>query len=268
MTEKGPFKIVKKDHVAYLILNKPEKRNAMAHDFFTLLVEIFDEFNLDPEVRVVVIKAEGKSFTAGIDLMQLGSLMGDGGADSRESLRKLILAGQESMNSIESCTKPVIAAVHSHCIGGGVDLLSACDIRIASQDAVFSVRETKIGVIADVGTLQRMPYIVGHGWFRELALTGRDFNAEEALQMGFITRICKDQQALFEEADRLAADIAGCPPLTVQGTKDVILFSRDNGIRSGLQYVAQKNAAALKSEDLIEALNAFMEKRTPVYRGK
>lgn len=268
MTEKGPFRIEKKNQAAYLILDRPKNRNAMGHEFFDLLPEIFDDFNMDPEVRVVVIRAEGKSFTAGIDLMQLGSLMGDGGADSRENLRKMILKGQESMNSIEACTKPVIAAVHSHCIGGGVDLLSACDIRIASRDAVFSVRETKIGVIADVGTLQRLPYIIGHGWFRELALTGRDFTAEEALKMGFITRICDDQQSLYGEADRLAGEIAGCAPLTVQGTKDVIMYSRDNGIRSGLQYVAQKNAAALKSEDLIEALNAFMEKRKPVFQGK
>ena len=268
MIQKGPFGITKEKHTAYLVLNNPEKRNAMGHDFFNLLPEIFDDFNMDPEVRVVVIKAEGKSFTAGIDLTQLGSLMGDGGADSRENLRKMILQGQESMNSIERCTKPVIAAVHSHCIGGGVDLLSACDIRIATEDAVFSVRETKIGVIADVGTLQRLPYIIGHGWFRELALTGRDFTAAEALQMGFITRICEDQQALYLEAERLADEICGCAPLTVQGTKDVIMFSRDNGIRSGLQYVAQKNAAALKSEDLMEALGAFMEKRTPVFKGK
>lgn len=268
MTEKGPFRIDHRDHIAYLILNRPDKRNAMGYEFFELLPEIFDEFNLDTNVRVVVIKAEGKSFTAGIDLMQLGSLMGDGGADSRESLRKTILKGQESMNSIERCTKPVIAAAHSHCIGGGVDLLAACDIRLASRDAVFSVRETKIGVIADVGTLQRLPFIIGHGWFRELALTGRDFSAEEALQMGFVTRICNDQDALYAEADRLADEICECAPLTVQGTKDVIMYSRDNGIRSGLQYVAQKNAAALKSEDLIESLNAFMEKRKPVFQGK
>lgn len=268
MVEKGPFKIEKKSNIAYLVLNKPDKRNAMGHDFFTLLVEIFDEFNMDPEVRVVVIKAEGKSFTAGIDLMQLGSLMGDGGADSRENLRKMILQGQESMNSIERCTKPVIAAVHSHCIGGGVDLLSACDIRLASRDAVFSVRETRIGVIADVGTLQRLPHIIGHGWFRELALSGRDFSADEALQMGFITRICETRDDLYVEADYLASQIADNAPLTVQGTKDVILYSRDNGIRSGLQYVAQKNAAALKSEDLLEALSAFMEKRKPVFKGK
>ena len=162
----------------------------------------------------------------------------------------------------------MIAAIHSHCIGGGIDLISACDIRIATEDAVFSIRETPMGIIADLGTLQRLPFIIGHGWFRELALTGRNFSAQEALQMGLITRLCADREALYAEAEKLADRIAACPPLTVQGTKEVILYSRDNGIDAGLQYVAQKNAAALPSEDVVEAVTAFMEKRKPVFKGK
>jgi enoyl-CoA hydratase len=125
-----------------------------------------------------------------------------------------------------------------------------------------------MGIIADLGTLQRLPSIIGHGWFRELALTGRDFTAGEALQMGLITRICESREALYVEARKLADGIADCPPLTVQGVKEVILYSRDNGIDAGLQYVAQKNAAALPSEDVLEAVTAFMEKRKPVFRGK
>ena len=147
-------------------------------------------------------------------------------------------------------------------------MICACDIRMATADAIFSIRETRMGIIADVGTLQRLPHIIGHGWFRELALTGRDFTAPEALQMGLVTRICNDTAALYEEAENLAAQIAACPPLTVQGTKEVILYSRDNGIEAGLQYVAQKNAAASPSEDLTEAVSAFMEKRKPVFKGK
>ena len=125
-----------------------------------------------------------------------------------------------------------------------------------------------MGIIADLGTLQRLPHIIGHNWFRELALTGRDFTAAEALQMGLITRICEDREALYAEAQKLAAQIAGCPPLTVQGTKDVILYSREHGIREGLEYVAQKNSAALPCEDVMEAVTAFMEKRTPKFKGK
>lgn len=268
MSNSRPFKVEKQSHIAHLILDRPDKRNTMDFDFFREMTDRFRQFDEDPDIRAVIIRGEGKSFTAGIDLMALGQLMEGGGADARERLRRTILQGQDSMSAIERCSKPVIAAVHSHCIGGGVDMLSACDIRIASKDALFSIRETRIGVIADIGTLQRLPHIIGHGYFRELALTGRDFTADEALKMGFITRICEDRRQLYEQAEMLAADIASCPPLTVQGIKDVILYSRDNGIYPGLQYVAQKNAAALKSEDLMEAVTAFMEKRKPVYKGK
>jgi len=264
----GPFKVEKDGHIAWLTLSRPEKRNAMGSIFFSELTEHFIKFDEDPEIRVIIIKADGKSFTAGLDLVEAASTFTGDGADTREAIRKTVLKGQESTNIIERCTKPVIAAVHSHCIGGGVDLLSACDIRIATKDAIFSIRETRIAIIADLGTLQRLPHIIGQGWFRELALTGRDFTADEALKMGFITRICDDTKALYTEAEKLAADIASCAPLAVQGVKDVINFSRDNGIYPGLQYTAQKNAVFLLSEDLMEAMVAFMEKRDPVYKGK
>jgi enoyl-CoA hydratase len=268
MSESAHFKVETVEHVAWLTLDRPEKRNTMGTLFFKELSEHFDRFDQDTAIRVVVIRAEGKSFTAGTDLMEAGSLLSGKAADQREGTRKAILGLQKSLTKIEQCRKPVIAAVHSHCIGGGIDLISACDIRMATKDAIFSIRETRMGIIADLGTLQRLPYIIGHGWFRELALTGRDFTAAEALQMGLITRICEDRQALVAEAGKLAGLIAECPPLAVQGTKEVILHSRDHGVHAGLQYVAQKNAAALPSEDVVEAVTAFMEKRKPVFLGK
>jgi enoyl-CoA hydratase/carnithine racemase len=269
MSEKDPFKVEQDGHIAWLTLNRPDNRNIMGLAFFEGLANHFKRFDEDSSVRVAVIKAEGKSFTAGLDLVEFGPLLGGGiGADTREQLRKTILMCQEGMNAIERCRKPVIAAVHGHCIGGGVDLLSACDIRMATKDAVFSIRETRMGLIADLGTHQRLPHIIGHGWFRELALTGRDFTAQEALQMAFITRICENQSGLYEEAKGIATQIAACPPLAVQGAKDVILYSRDHGVYAGMHYVAQKNAAALPSEDVMEAVRAFMEKRSPVFKGK
>lgn len=268
MNNDDPFKIKQNPNIVWLTLNRPEKLNAMGFAFFKELKENIGKFGKDPEIRAIIINAEGKGFTAGLDLTEAGSMLGNGSADSRDAMREKILELQESINMIERCRKPVIAAVHGHCVGGGVDLLCACDIRIASRDAVFSIRETKIAIIADLGTLQRLPHIIGGGRFRELALTGRDFTAEEALQMGFITKICEDKKALDEEAEKIALSIAENPPLTVQGVKDVILFSRDNGIYPGLKYVAQKNSAALPSEDLIEAVGAFMEKRKPVFKGK
>ena len=268
MSEAEQFKIEHEDHIAWITLNRPEKRNVMGAAFFEELSAHLAIFDQDPSVRVVIIKAEGKSFTAGTDLNEAASLLSGQGADQREETRIKILALQAGLTAIEKCRKPVIAAVHSHCIGGGVDLISACDIRLATEDAVFSIRETRMGIIADLGTLQRLPHIIGQGWFRELALTGRDFTAAEALQMGLLTRICENRDVLYAEAKKLATQIAECPPLTVQGVKDVILYSRDHGIDSGLNYVAQKNTAALPSDDVVEAVTAFMEKRKPVFKGK
>ncbi|MEE4111694.1 MAG: crotonase/enoyl-CoA hydratase family protein [Desulfobacteraceae bacterium] len=255
-------------HVAWLNLCRPERHNAMDMTFFQEMTGQFRRLDEDPTVRAVVIRAEGESFTAGLDLMEAGAMLVGTGIDDRERLRKTILELQESNNAIERCRKPVIAAVHGHCIGGGVDLLSACDIRLASADASFSIRETRLAIIADLGTLQRLPHIIGQGWFRELALTGRDFTAAEALRMGFVTRVCESREALVLAAGDLAKAIADLAPLTVQGVKDVINFSRDNGVHAGLSYAAQKNAAALPSEDLMEAVTAFMEKRKPVFHGK
>jgi enoyl-CoA hydratase/carnithine racemase len=255
-------------HIAWLNLCRPERRNAMDMAFFNELTEHFRHIDKDPAVRAAVIRAEGRSFTAGLDLKEAGTILIGNGAGDRERLRQKILELQESNNAIERCRKPVIAAVHGHCLGAGVDLLSACDVRLASADARFSIRETRIAMIADLGTLQRLPHIIGQGWFRELALTGRDFTADEALQMGFVTRVCENREALFEAADGLAKQIAGLAPLTVQGVKEVVNYSRDNGVYAGLTYVAQKNAAAIPSEDLMEGVAAFMEKRDPLFHGK
>lgn len=255
-------------HIARVTLCRPERRNAMGMAFFDALADHFQRLDRDPDVRVVILQAAGENFTVGLDLMEAAALLGGGGADEREALREKIVELQAAVGAVETCRKPVIAAVQGYCLGGGVDLLCACDIRLAAADAVFGIRETRMAIIADLGTLQRLPHIIGHGWFRELALTGRDFSAAEALQMGFVTRVCPDRQALTAAADALAQQIAGLAPLTVQGVKTTINHGRDHGVPAGLAYVAQKNAAALKSEDLGEAITAFMEKRDPVFRGK
>ena len=221
-------------------------------------------------MRAVVVRAEGKGFTAGLDLVAAESLMGDGSAAYREGLRKRILAIQETISAIERCRKPVITAVHgpAGASAPGWICFPPATSGCAARDTVFSIRETRIGIIADLGTLQRLPYIIGHGWTRELALTGRDFTAEEALAMGFITRLCDDRESLLREAKKLADTIAGLPPLTVQGTKEVLLQGRDEGVGLGLSYVGQKNAAMIPSEDMLEAVAAFLEKRQPTFKGR
>ena len=268
MTTNPNFKIEMDGPIAWLVLNRPEKRNAMGLSFFPELATHIRALDQDPAVRVVVLKAEGKSFTAGLDLTEAGGLLLGKGANERERLRRNIVELQESFSAVEKCAKPVIAADAVAVHGGGVDLLAACDIRLCSADAVFSIRETRIAIIADLGTLQRLPTIIGHGWARELALTGRDWTAAEALQMGFVTHVLDDRQALYAEAKRLAGQIAANAPLSVQGVKDVMVHGRDNGVYAGLGYVAQKNAAQLPSDDLMEAVTAFMEKRLPAFTGK
>jgi len=177
VSDSSRFKIEKEEFIRWLILNRPDKRNAMDEDFFRELADAFASFDQDPEVRVVVVRGEGKGFSAGIDLGALAGLTQSTSVDAREQLRYFILQGQASISAVENCRKPVIVAIHGFCIGGGVDLSCACDIRLASRDAVFSIRETRMAMVADLGTLQRMPYIIGESWFRELALTGRDFKA-------------------------------------------------------------------------------------------
>jgi enoyl-CoA hydratase len=263
-----PLMVHKDGHVATVTFTRPEKRNAMTRAFFASLTTTFRELDEDAEVRSVLVQAEGKSFSAGIDLGEAASLLQESTADAREKLRMKILELQEAMSTVERCRKPVIAAVHGHCLGGGVDLICACDIRLATRTALFSVRETRLAMIADLGTLQRLPTIVGHGWARELALTGRDFTAEEALEMGLVTHLAPDRDALHSEALAIAHQIAANSPLSVQGAKEVILYSRDHGIKAGLEYVAQKNSSALHCDDLMEAVQAFMMQREPDFKGK
>ena len=262
------LKLEKKDHIASVIFNRPQKRNTATPGFFAELKLMFEEIDQDPEIRVVILRGEGKSFCAGLDLQEAAGLFEPSTPASSEKIRQLAVRWQGSMDAIEFCRKPVIAAVHSHCIGAGVDIISACDIRVASKDAVFSVRETRMAMIADLGTLQRLQPIVGDGWFRELALTGRDFDAALAKEMGLLTHLCEDQEEAYREAEKIAEEIASNSPLAVQATKDVLIHTRDQGFRSGLAYAAQKQATVIPSEDLMEAFQAFMEKRKPNFKGK
>lgn len=268
MAEYECIRLEKKDYVGHLILCRPEQRNRMNLKFFEEMVQVFDRIDDDDDVRVVLISAEGKSFTAGLDLAEAAGLFTDPTAKSRHDFKKVIMRLQEPMNVIDRCRKPVIVAIHSHCIGGGVDMASASDIRLASQDAVFSIRETRMAMVADLGTLQRIGAIIGHGWTRELALTGRDFDASQALRIGFLTHVYPDRDALLEEGFKMASEIAQLSPVTVQGVKETLNFSRNFGVAAGLEFVAQKNAAILPSEDLMEAFQAFMEKRKPEFKGK
>lgn len=267
-------------HVAVVWLDRPEARNAMAPEFWEDFPRIIDALGDDPATRAIVIAAKGPSFTAGIDLKAFGPAFMSGGADpttedvpasevgKRMALYRSIKKMQQTFSSIAECPKPVIAAVHSHCIGAGVDLITACDIRYASEDAVFSVRETKLAMVADVGTLQRLPQIVDPGALAEMVYTGRDYSAEEARAMGLVGRVFPDADAVHEAALEVAHEIAANSPLAVQGAKAVLRAGESRTVEENLDYVALWNSSFLASNDFIEATMAFLQKRPPEFTGE
>jgi enoyl-CoA hydratase len=255
------------DGIADIRLNRPDKSNAMNDAMWQEIREAFEWADATPEVRVAILSGAGRNFCAGIDLSLLAGIQQriahPDGARSREALRRLILDLQDCLTSLERCRKPVIAAIHGACVGGAVDLVTCCDMRYASSDAVFSVREIDVGMVADVGTLQRLPRLVGDGIARELAYTGRNVDAEEATAIRLVNRVFASQEALTAGARELAAAIAAKSPLAIRGIKEVLNYSRDHTIADGLAHVAGWNAAMLLSGDLQEAILAQREKRKP-----
>ena len=267
-------------HVATVWLDRPEARNAFAPEFWEDFPKIIEALGDDPEVRAIIIAAKGPSFTAGIDLKAFGPAFMSGGADpsapdqptsevaKRMALYRSIKTLQHTFTALAACPKPVIAAVHSHCIGAGVDLITACDIRYASEDAVFSVRETKIAMVADVGTLQRLPSIVDPGSLAEMVYTGRDYTANEAHTMGLVGRVYPDADAVHKAATELAHEIAANSPLAVQGAKAVLRAGEGRSVTENLDYIALWNSSFLASNDFIEATMAFLQKRPPEFTGE
>ena len=254
------------NHIATVTLLGPGRGNAMGPDFWREMAPAFASLNTDPDVRAVVLRGSGSHFSYGLDLMgmmgELGQhIMGPKLADDRDKLLALIDRMQLAVSAVSTCRKPVIAAIDGWCIGGGLDLAAACDIRICSAQATFSLREIRLAIVADLGSLQRLPPIIGQGHTRQLAYTGEDINAERALRIGLVNDVYADADALFAAASALAKRIAASSPVTVRGVKQVMDYCADKSIEDGLRYTAVWNAAFLQSNDLAEALSAFMERR-------
>ncbi len=257
-------------HVATVRLNRPEKANAMNATMWQEIRQVFQWVDATPEVRVAVLQGEGKLFTAGIDLQMMMGLApqvhNDCDGRTREALRRVILDLQDTLTSLERCRKPVLAAIHGACVGGGIDLITCADMRYCSADAYFTIKEIDIGMTADVGTLQRLPKLVGEGMARELAYTGRNFSAAEAREMRLVNRVFDSREALYAGVQEIAASIAAKSPLSVRGCKEMITYARDHSVADGLNYIATWNAAMLMSKDLQEAMMANMGKRPPVFK--
>jgi enoyl-CoA hydratase len=262
-------------HVATLWLDREVARNAMGSAFWRDLPLAAAEIASDPSIRVVVLAAKGPHFTVGLDLKELGGslLSGDHGAGSSRAsanaaLYHLIRTMQQSITAIAELAMPVIASVHGYCIGGGVDLITACDIRLCASDARFSVREAKMAIVADMGTLQRLPRIIGPGHVAELAFSGKDIDATRAQSIGLVNAVHgASADDVLASAYELANEIAANSPLAVRGTKAVLRANDGRTIEEGLDFVARWNTTYLQSNDLREALTAFLERREPHFEG-
>jgi len=284
--ESPVLSIEQDEFMATVWLDRPEARNAMGMDLWRDLPRAMDAVGAEPSVRVVVVAAKGPHFSVGLDLKSMGSVLagggeaeaeatGGGGGTSAASMaarargaRREVLRLQDAITAVARCPKPVIAAVHGYCIGGGVDLIAACDIRLGSAEAVFSVREAKMAIVADLGSLQRLPAIIGAGHVAELAFTGKDISAERAKEIGLLNEVAADADGVLKAARALASEIAANSPIAVQGTKAVLAANEGRTVAEGLDYVATWNAGMLASDDLTEAVTAFMEKRAPKFTGR
>lgn len=270
-TEYKSLRVEKQSGIAEVVITGPGKGNAMGPDFWREMPTLFAGLDRDEETRAVIIRGEGGNFSFGLDLVAMTGEIGASGknlAAERTRFHDKVLGMQQAFNRVADCRKPVIAAINGWCIGGGLDLIAACDIRLASADAKFSLREAKIAIVADLGSLQRLPAIIGEGHTRELAYTGKDIDAARAQRIGLVNDVYETPESMLEAARKLAAEIAANPPLVVQGVKQVMNHCADKSVAEGLEYVAVWNSAFMHSLDLVEAITAFRERRKPEFKGQ
>ena len=265
------FKVHIQNHIAKVSFNRPDKANSLHMTAWEEMQSIFETLNDDSKVRVIVLTGEGKHFCAGIDietLMDIQTFMTlKGEGRKREVLRKFIFKLQNTVTAIERCRKPVLAAIHKACLGGAVDIITACDMRYCTEDAYFSIKEIDLGLVADLGTLQRLPTIIQPGMVAEMAYTGRKVYGPEAEKIGLVNRAYDNQEEMMTEVMEIAEMIASKSPLCIRGTKEMLLYKRDHPVMDSLNYMVAWNASMLISDDLMEAFQATMEKRKAEYRG-
>mgnify|MGYP001406488861 FL=1 len=262
------FQINVTNHVASLVLSRPDELNTMSRDFWVELGDVLEEINRNSDIRVVVMSSTGKHFCAGMDLNAFANGVDNIPDDKKpddarigEAVYRVAKELQEYISTLEKIRVPVIAAIQGGCVGGAVDLVTACDIRLASSDAFFCIQEINIGMAADVGTLQRLPRIIPDSKMREMAYTGRRMYAEEAKDTGLVSDTFESQEKLLDAANKLANEIASKSPVAIYGLKAVMNYSRDHTVSESLEYNALWSGAMLSQKDMTEAMTANMEKR-------
>ena len=268
------FKYSSEEGIGHLVLNKGEDLNKMTMNFWYELPKILNEIDRDASLRVLILSSTGKHFCAGMDLKNFGTLGNDSEKKTNvpdkarigENLYRVAKELQDMLSKLEKLRIPVLAGIQGGCIGGGLDLVTAADMRFASKDAFFCIQEINIGMAADIGTLQRLPRVIPEGKVRELAYTGRRMPAEEALEAGLVNKVYESHEEMVAGLKEMATVIASKSPLAVYGTKAILNFSRDHTIAEGLEYNALWSGAMLPQEDMAEAMMSNMEKRDPEFK--
>jgi enoyl-CoA hydratase len=267
------YKVDIEPPLAWVYLNRPEKKNAMNPPAWTEPERIFADLDQDQDVRCIILTGKGPCFSIGLDLAsmedhipQLSDPNQLGGIKAKTFFK--IKKMQDNISCLENCKKPVIAAIHGYCIGGALDMAAACDIRLCTEDALFSLREAAVGIVADMGVLQRLPLIVGQGITRELAYTAKNISAQRAKEILLVNEVYTSQKILLDNVKKMALQISENSPLAVQASKDVLNFSVGKPVKDGLQYVASVSNNTIPSLDMMEAMIALSEKRKPDFTGK
>ncbi|MFT7647701.1 MAG: enoyl-CoA hydratase [Candidatus Poriferisodalaceae bacterium] len=268
MTTHKCFDVEVSDQIAHIEMCRPERANSMIPEFWSELPAIVNDVSAGSAARVIVLSAQGRHFCSGMDLSVFG---GDNDVSAgpisghpsrnRAGFRNTALALQKSFSCMEESRLPVLAAIQGACIGGGIDMTTACDMRYATENAYFSIQEINIGMTADVGTLQRMPKLVPEGVVREMAYTGRRMGAAEAKERGLVNEVFADHDEMMTGVMGVATEIASKSPMAIWGTKRTINYSRDHSVADGLDYIATWNAAMFDTDDMTEAFMAQSEKR-------
>ncbi|NRA72893.1 MAG: crotonase/enoyl-CoA hydratase family protein [Gammaproteobacteria bacterium] len=257
------------NHIAHVVLNRPEQFNAMNTDFWRELPAAVHAVDQQGNARVIVISSTGKHFSAGMDLavFTTSNTIPMDGDPSRmaENLRRAVLQLQDAFNVLENARIPVLTAIQGGCIGGAIDMISASDSRYCTQDAFFTIKETQLGMTADLGTMQRLPHLIPQGIMRELAYTGRKFDAQEAKEIGLVNKVYPDQESMLEGVMEIAKQIAAQSPLAVTGCKEMINYSRDHSVADSLKYMATWQAGMFRPQDMMLTFMAKAQKTAPEF---
>ncbi len=264
------FSLTIENQIAHIALSRPEAFNAMNRSFWNELPALVNDINDNAKARVIVVSSTGKHFTSGMDVSVFSDGEGIMGAEMdryarAEGFRQFVLLLQESFSCFERARMPVIAAIQGGCIGGGMDMVSACDIRFCTEDAFFQIAEINIGMTADVGTFPRLCKLIPDGWVRELAYSGRRLPAAKAKEIGLVNEVFATQAAMMRHVMALAAEIAEKSPLAVAGSKQMIKYARDHATADALDYIATWQAGMFSPEHIAEAFAAKAQKRAAVF---